>query len=321
MAVRKPLVRRSGKIEQLPTGDTLFGLGTAAPLNVVTSSVDTTAGRLLDVGYGGLGALALNAAVLTDLNNINLPTGFYGYANLSTGAPPAATGPGVLLVLRFSNAATRQIARPVNGAADSTAVYERQVRTGPVYGTWVPVSNATLLAFAGLTGAADKGAYFTGATSMALFDLTSQARTFTAATTAAAQRTVLELTAVYTNLTLVSPFVWDAAGDAADYHHPSYAKVGDTVRLRGKVTLGGTHTTNATVNVKTVATLPVGFRPDRRKAFQVFWDTDSPLRFAYCLIFVNVDGTIVLLTPDGGQPYPFTEGHFPLDQIWYDLAT
>ena len=87
--------------------------------------------------------------------------------------------------------------------------------------------------------------------------------------------------ASYTNLTLQSPYTWDAAGDAADYNQPSYAKVGDVVRLRGKVTLSGTHTSNATVNVTTIATLPVGFRPLKRKAFQVFWDTDTPVFFSY----------------------------------------
>lgn len=126
--------------------------------------------------------------------------------------------------------------------------------------------------------------------------------------------------ASYTNLTLLAPYTWDSAGDAADYSQPSYAKVGDVVRLRGKVTLAGTHATSATVNVTTIATLPVGFRPAKRKAFQVFWDTDSPLHFAYCLVFVNADGGIVLLTPSPTQPYPFTEGHLPLDQIWFDLA-
>lgn len=131
---------------------------------------------------------------------------------------------------------------------------------------------------------------------------------------------VIGTLADYTNLTLASPYIWDSAGDSASYHPPSYAKVGDVVRLRGKVTLSGTHTDSSTVNVTTIATLPVGFRPAKRKAFQVFWDTDSPLHFAYCLVFVNTDGTIVLLTPSPTQPYPFTEGHLPLDQIWFDLA-
>lgn len=123
----------------------------------------------------------------------------------------------------------------------------------------------------------------------------------------------------YNNLTLLAPYTWDSAGDSADYNRPSYTKVDNVVRLRGKVTLAGTHTSNATVNLTPIATLPIGFRPAKRKAFSIFWDTDTPLYFNHCLIFVNTDGTIVfIIAPD--QPYPFTEGHFPLDQIWFDLA-
>ena len=57
-------------------------------------------------------------------------------------------------------------------------------------------TNANLAALAGLTGAADKGAYFTGAGAMALFDLTPVARALLDDTTVAAQRTTLGGTAV-----------------------------------------------------------------------------------------------------------------------------
>lgn len=123
----------------------------------------------------------------------------------------------------------------------------------------------------------------------------------------------------YNNLTLLAPFTWDAAGDAADYNQPSYTKVDNVVRLRGKVTLSGTHVDAGTWGVRNIAVLPVGFRPAKRKAFVIFWDTDTPLFFSYCLMFVNTDGGIFMLSANG-QPYPFTEGHFPLDQIWFDLA-
>jgi len=124
---------------------------------------------------------------------------------------------------------------------------------------------------------------------------------------------------VYTNLTLVSPFIWDSAGDSADYHHPSYTKVDNVVRLRGKVTVSGTHPDIGSTLSKVIANLPVGFRPAKRKAFSIFWDTDTPLYFNHCLIFVNPDGNIVFVIAPN-QPYPFTEGHFPLDQVWFDLA-
>lgn len=123
----------------------------------------------------------------------------------------------------------------------------------------------------------------------------------------------------YNNLTLLAPFTWDAAGDAADYHQPSYTKVDNVVRLRGKVTVSGTHVDMSTWALRNIAVLPVGFRPAKRKAFTIFWDSDTPLFFSYCLVFVNTDGGIFMLIANG-QPYPFTEGHFPLDQIWFDLA-
>ena len=123
----------------------------------------------------------------------------------------------------------------------------------------------------------------------------------------------------YTNLTLLAPYTWDSAGDAASYNQPSYAKFGDQVRLRGKVTLSGTHTDGNSWTLRNIAVLPVGFRPLKRKAFIIFWDTATPLSFTYCLMFVNTDGGIYMLGAPG-QTYPFTEGHFPLDQIWFDLA-
>ncbi len=125
-------------------------------------------------------------------------------------------------------------------------------------------------------------------------------------------------TPAYTDLSLGAGYEWDAAGDGATYHPPGYTKVGDRVYLRGKVTLSGTHADNTTVNNTTIGTLPVGYRPTRRKAMTTFWDTDTVPYFGTCSVFINTDGTIVLVSPDINQAYPFTEGHVLLDQLHFD---
>lgn len=67
------------------------------------------------------------------------------------------------------------------------------VFTASGIGTLIQAYNANLAAEAGLTGAADKISYFTGAGAKALTDFTSAARTLLAASTAALQRTALGL--------------------------------------------------------------------------------------------------------------------------------
>lgn len=114
-------------------------LGTAATRNVTTSAIDTTAGRVMKVGDFGLGALQLSSTNLIDnLNDLSLATGVYGYGANAVGAPTAGE-PGALLVMRFGNAAMRQVAWPMNGIAVVNSEFTRQVRSGPVYDQWVSV--------------------------------------------------------------------------------------------------------------------------------------------------------------------------------------
>lgn len=144
-------------------GRTALGLGTAATANVTTSATDTTAGRVTKVGDFGIGALLLNAAgnLISNLNDLSLASGIYGYGASATGAP---TGdPGALLVMRFGNSAMRQVAWPMNGTAVVNSEFTRQLRAGPTYDPWVSqfhsgntlelgASQGTALAALGLTG-------------------------------------------------------------------------------------------------------------------------------------------------------------------------
>ena len=339
-------------------GRTLLGLGTAATRAATTSATDTTSERLWrtndlvkqtsanDVTPGRIltlastaGAFGLGATSANSISNpdaaLTLANGMYVATGNTFADPPYGTD-SVYIDHRRGTAGAVQIAqRAQTGAGMKLRLY-----SGGSWGPWVelwhsgnfnPAAKQDAIA-AGTTAQFWRGdktwqdlaaavctAVLTGLSTVSAAAVSATDTVLAAIGKLQAQINGLSA-ASYTNLTLQSPYTWDAAGDAAAYNQPSYAKVGDVVRLRGKVTLSGTHTSTATVNDTTIATLPVGFRPLKRKAFQVFWDTDTPLFFSYCLVFVNTNGTIVLVTPSLTQPYPFTEGHLPLDQIWFDLA-
>lgn len=312
---------------------TAMELGSASLLTATTSQADATTGRALRVGDHGIGT---PGTTLTDADIT--PSGLSAHFTTNTTAN-AANSWGALLNVRGNTSGHGfQIAK--GNGQDSFWMRGSSGSSPFPYATWKelwhsgnfnPTAKQDLIT-AGTTAqfwrgdktwqdlaAAVRAAVLTGLSTVSAAAVSATDTVLAAIGKLQAQINGLAA-ASYANLTLQSPYTWDAAGDAADYNQPSYAKVGDVVRLRGKVTLSGTHTSNATVNVTTIATLPVGFRPLKRKAFQVFWDTDSPLFFAYCLVFVNTNGTILMVTPASNQPYPFTEGHLPLDQIWFDVA-
>lgn len=338
-------------------GRTLLGLDTAATRAATTSATDTTSerlwrtndlvkqtsandattGRILTLastaGAFGLGATSENSISNPDAA-LTLANGMYVAVGNAFADPPYGTN-SVYIDHRRGTASAVQIAqRAQTGAGMKLRLY-----SGGSWGPWAelwhsgnfnPAAKQDAIA-AGTTAqfwrgdktwqdlaAAVRAAVLTGLSTVSAAAVSATDTVLAAIGKLQAQINGLSA-ASYTNLTLLAPYTWDSAGDAADYSQPSYAKVGDVVRLRGRVTLAGTHATNATVNVTTIATLPVGFRPAKRKAFQVFWDTESPLYFAYCLVFLDTDGTLVLIGP-AGQPYPFTEGHLLLDQIWFDVA-
>jgi hypothetical protein len=288
--------RLVGGLADQAAGRALFGLGSAATREVTTSASDNTSERLWrtndlvkqtgakDVTVGsvllvGAGGLMTSAPTLTS-NDYDQDTDYCGFARNNNGSAA--------------------VNYPPQLGASNIPMAVLNVRFSSSYGWQL--------------GVATQGSS-PSAANLRMFVRNEVNGTWSDWAQVFNEGNV----ATYTNLSLASGFTWDSAGDAGTYHQPSYAKVGDTVRLRGKVTMTGTHASSAAVTNKTIATLPVGYRPFRRKVYSIFWDTDSPLFFGYCTIFVNTDGTIVLVTVTTQQTYPFTEGHILLDGLWFDL--
>lgn len=165
LAVQTVFGRNWAAANDSAAGRVMLALGSAATANVTTSTKDTTAGRLLRVADFGMGALQLGTTnLLTDLNDLSIPSGLHGYGANVPGAPTAGE-PGAVLVLRFGNSAMRQVAWPMNGAAVVNSEFTRQLRAGPVFDPWVTehhsgnqfalgATQATALAALGLTGIA-----------------------------------------------------------------------------------------------------------------------------------------------------------------------
>lgn len=81
----------TGNYDVLPVakgGTGRTALGTAVAADLVTSRTDTTAGRALTVGYGGLGAVSLNYEA--DLNAIASVRMFFWGATQTANIPPQA---------------------------------------------------------------------------------------------------------------------------------------------------------------------------------------------------------------------------------------
>lgn len=104
---------------------------------------------------------------------------------------------------------------------------------------------------------------------------------------------------------------WFNPADAANYHAPSFVRRGDLLYLRGKAEAPN----SMSVLPTTIGNLPVGFRPQRRKVYNVFVDSTNPLRFGSATIFVQTNGNIDLVTLSNEMTLPATGLHVLLEDI------
>lgn len=117
------VVKTVNKIQEL--------VGTAASADVTTNSTDTTSGRVLTVGYGGLGG---NGAVYSDFDDFDMPNGFYRTESGSAGTfPDNNDKAGMLMVFKRFGGESAQI----------TQIYDNDNKRGLYYrcgfsGSWQP---------------------------------------------------------------------------------------------------------------------------------------------------------------------------------------
>lgn len=179
---------------------TAMGLGTAATSNITTSPIDTTAGRLLKLGDYGLGSQ--NAIISnTNLNDL-LRTGFY--MGDSLGNSPDGSISWFYVVHQEHGAAGFSI-QHATLLGTNPLCYVRAKNSG-TWGAWrtewdsgnfdpatKQAAHANLSALSGLTGAADRLPYFTGAGAMSLATLTGLARNLLDDTTQSEMQNTLGL--------------------------------------------------------------------------------------------------------------------------------
>lgn len=124
---------------------TALVLGTAATATVTTSATDTTAGRLLRVGDGGL-LLTGNASLLADIDATNTASGFHRVDATTAGTfPSGGAVAGTLQIMRQGVAAQSQVLIVAASAGGGRAgqMYSRVYNaTGAAWLDWFPILRA-----------------------------------------------------------------------------------------------------------------------------------------------------------------------------------
>jgi microcystin-dependent protein len=135
--------------------------------------------------------IQIRAASASQVITVQHGTSSAGQIELADGANLVMSDVTMVLTLEYRSATTRwhEVARQYGNAKSAARSF-----LGLAIGSAVQAFNTNLAALSGLTGAANKLAYFTGAGALALADLTSKARDLLACTDEAAMRTFLGVT-------------------------------------------------------------------------------------------------------------------------------
>jgi len=116
-----------------------FNTGTAASKNIVTSTTDTTAGRLLTVGYGGWGSENAGPSVGVDFGDVRLPMMVIPVEiSESTGDLPESSGFGTLLpIAGVQNSTSHQWYFSRSSSELNKILFRTKRSTATPYEDWV----------------------------------------------------------------------------------------------------------------------------------------------------------------------------------------
>lgn len=216
---------------QLRRGTTAANDALTGAIGELTADTDLNQLRLHDgatpggatIGGGGGGAL-------DDLSDVTITSPATGAALVYNGS---AWVDGTI-ALADTDAVSGQLA-VTNGGTGGASASDARTNLGLAIGTNVQAYDAELAALAGLTSAADKLPYFTGAGTAAVADFSAAGRAIVDDATAADQRTTLGISAVYNKF--VMPIYHDANAFTMTTHPSTARFLNNTNRFVHRVDL------------------------------------------------------------------------------------